>query len=89
SLTRKSERAGVLLLLNRLTSFAAWMMAIAARNTWSVDPLTRQKSHMRRYSAWRRGMEWLRFRRLPQDIRAGLHAVLGELLERKRGLALL
>lgn len=89
SLTRKSKRAGVLLLLNRLASFAAWMMAIAARNTRSVDPLARQKSHMHRYSAWRRGMEWLRIKRLSQDIRAGLQAVLDELLDRKLGLALL
>jgi hypothetical protein len=89
SLTRKPERAGVLLLLNRLASFAAWLMTIAARSTRSVDPLARQKSHMKRYSAWRRGLEWLRIKRLPQDIRDGIEAALDALLERNLPVAML
>lgn len=87
SLTRKAKRAGVLMLLNRLASFAAWLMAIAARNTRSADPLARQKSHMGRYSAWRRGMEWLRINRLPRDIRDELDAALSALMDRHRALA--
>ena len=87
SLTRKAKRAGVLLLLNRLARFAAWLMAIAARNTRSADPLAPQRSHLRRYSAWCRGMEWLRINRLPRDIRDGLAATLSALMDRHRALA--
>jgi hypothetical protein len=89
SLIRKPERAGDLLLLNRLVSFAARLMAIAARSTRSVDPLARQKSHTKRYSAWRRGLEWLRIKRLPQDIRDGIEAALDALLERNLPIATL
>ena len=67
SLTRKSERLTVLLMLQTLASLAAWLTGMAASDA-EHDPLARQPSHRRRYSLIRRGMEWLRQAELPPDI---------------------
>jgi hypothetical protein len=68
SLTRTSERLTVLLLLHTLASFAAWLMGLAIRTTGSPDPLSRQPKHHNRYSLIRRGIEWLRRKRLPSEV---------------------
>lgn len=69
SLTRKPERLAVLLLLQSLASFAAWLMGLAAREAQAPDPMTRQPKHHHRYSLIRRGLEWLRRSALPPEIR--------------------
>lgn len=68
SLTRRAERLTILLMLHTLATFAAWLMARAAEPSLSCDPLTRQLKHRSRYSCIRRGLEWLRRRRLPPDL---------------------
>lgn len=68
SLTRKSERLTVLLLLQSLASFAAWLMGLAAREAQVPDPMTRQPKHYHRYSLIRRGLAWLRQITLPPEI---------------------
>jgi hypothetical protein len=73
-LTRRCERLAVLLLLHTLACFAAWLMSLATTASVQPDPLTRQRRHRPRYSQQRRGMEWLRRRRLSPDIRAALTA---------------
>lgn len=72
SLTRGIERLTVLLMLNTLAMFAAWLMASAAQPSVSRDPLARQPRHRKRYSSIRRGFEWLRRPSLPPDIKAVL-----------------
>ena len=67
SLTRKANRLTILLLLQTLASLAAWLTGMAACDA-AADPLARQRSHRRRYSLIRRGMEWLRRTELPPDI---------------------
>lgn len=69
SLTRRPERLTVLLLLQTLALFAAWLMGRAAAVSNAPDPLTRQVKHRGRYSCIYRGLAWLRQRRLPPDIR--------------------
>jgi hypothetical protein len=68
SLTRKPERLTVLLLLQTLASFAAWLMGLAARHAKTPDPMTRQLKHQRRYSLIRRGLAWLRRIQIPPEI---------------------
>lgn len=72
SLTRCAPRLTVLLLLQTLAIFAAWLMGHAAAASESHDPLTRQRKHRARYSCVYRGMAWLRRRWLPPDIRAAI-----------------
>lgn len=72
SLSRKSDRLRVLLMLHTLASFASWLTGIAAERARSPDPMTRQARHATRYSLLRRGMEWLRQIRLPPDLVAEL-----------------
>lgn len=68
SLSRKSARLTVLLVLQSLASFAAWLMGLAARAADAPDPLARQPKHHARYSLIRRGLEWLRRTTLPPEI---------------------
>lgn len=68
SLTRKPKRLAVLLLLQSLMAFAAWMMGLASKAAGAPDPLARQPKHYSRYSLIRRGIEWLRRATVPPDI---------------------
>lgn len=68
SLTRKSDRLTVLLLLQTLACFAAWLIALAARQAKVPDPMTRQTKHHNRYSQIRRGMAWLAQFLLPPEL---------------------
>src|SRR4051794_38403290 len=70
SLSRQRERLTVLLLLQTLAQFAAWVMGHAATLPGLPDPLSRQPSQRSRYSCLRRGREWLRRPRLPPGMRA-------------------
>ena len=70
SLSRQRERLTVLLLLQTLAQFAAWVMGRAATLPNLPDPLSRQPSQRPRYSCVRRGLEWLRRVQLPPDMRA-------------------
>ena len=75
SLTRGIERLTVLLMLNTLAMLAAWLMASAAQPSLSRDPLARQPRHRNRYSSIRRGLEWLRRRFLPPDIKTAMRSL--------------
>lgn len=69
SLTRSAQRLTILLLLQTLALFAAWIMARAvAASEQQQDPLARQPKHRSRYSWTQRGMAWLN-RRWPPDLR--------------------
>lgn len=68
SLTRKSGRLTVLLLLHTLACFAAWLMGLAAQQAKAPDPMTRQTKHHSRYSQIRRGLAWLRQVVLPPEL---------------------
>ena len=69
SLTRSAERLTVLLLLQTLALFAAWIMARAvAASGQQQDPLARQPKHRSRYSWMQRGIAWLH-RPWPPDLR--------------------
>lgn len=75
SLTRGIERLTALLMLNTLAMLAAWLMASAAQPSLSRDPLARQPRHRNRYSSIRRGLEWLRRRFLPPDIKTAMRSL--------------
>lgn len=70
SLTRKSARLQVLLMLHTLASFAAWVMACAADACPHElrDPLARQARHRCRYSWHQRGRAWLLRPNLPEPL---------------------
>lgn len=70
SLSRQHERLTVLLLLQTLAQFAAWVMGRAAALPGLPDPLSRQPSHRARYSCLRRGLQWLQRGGLPPAMRA-------------------
>jgi hypothetical protein len=66
SLSRLAPRLSVLLLLNALANFAAWLLAcVLERNPHPDDPLTSRWKHRTRYPPIRRAMEWLRRSRIP------------------------
>lgn len=69
SLSRQRERLTVLLMLQTLAQFAAWVMGRAASLPGLPDPLSRQPGQRARYSCLRRGLEWLRRSRLPPGMR--------------------
>jgi hypothetical protein len=68
SQTRSAPRLAVLLLLNALAIFAAWLMALAGEADDLPDPMTRQRKHRHRYSFIRRGLEWLRRAEVPPNL---------------------
>lgn len=68
SLTRKSARLQVLLMLHTLASFAAWATACAAQAQGLRDPLARQARHRSRYSWHQRGCAWLCRPALPESL---------------------
>ncbi len=77
SLTRSDARLSVLLLLNALASFAAWLLAmVLAEHPQANDPLTAQRGHRKRYSAFRRAMEWLRRAPWPPELAAQIRKVI-------------
>lgn len=60
SLTRKSNRITILLLLQTLAAFAAWIAGCAGTRANLADPMTRQISRRSSYSTVRRGYAWIR-----------------------------
>jgi hypothetical protein len=79
SLTRRSQRLAVLLLLHALAAFAAWLLACCLADTPTAqDPLARQASHRARYSLLRRAEEWLRRSRLPLGMSLSLSTLVAK-----------
>jgi hypothetical protein len=74
SLSRQPQRLTVLLMLQTLAQFAAWVIARAATLPGLPDPLSRQPGQRARYSCLRRGLEWLRRPRPPPDMRAWIQS---------------
>lgn len=69
SQTRDSKRLSVLLLLNMLAGFAAWLLLLALKQTLiQEDPLAARPASRRRYSDFRRAIEWLRMRVWPPPL---------------------
>ena len=61
SQTRCSKRLSVLLLLNMMAGFAAWLILHALKRTsMKQDPLAARQALCGRYSDFRRAIEWLR-----------------------------
>jgi len=62
SQSRNDKRLAVLLLLQTLAAFAAWVAYLAARTTALTlqNPMTRQANHQQRYSWYRQGLAWLK-----------------------------
>lgn len=69
SQTRDSKRLSVLMLLNLLAGFAAWLLSLAvAHSVIEPDPLAARPSTRARYSNFRRAIEWLRMRAWPPPL---------------------
>jgi hypothetical protein len=76
SQTRDSKRLSVLMLLNLLAGFAAWLLSLAvARTRIEPDPLAARPSTRARYSDFRRAIEWLRKRVWPPPLREAFRAM--------------
>jgi hypothetical protein len=69
SQTRDSKRLSVLMLLNLLAGFAAWLLSLAVAGTAiEPDPLAARPSTRARYSNFRWAIEWLRMRVWPPPL---------------------
>jgi hypothetical protein len=69
SQTRDSKRLSVLMLLNLLAGFAAWLLSLAVERTViEPDPLAARPSTRARYSNFRRAIEWLRRQEWPPPL---------------------
>ena len=69
SQTRDEQRLSVLLLLNMLAGFAAWLLGLALkRGAVEADPMAARPSLQHRYSVFRRSIEWLRLRCWPPPL---------------------
>jgi hypothetical protein len=69
SQTRDAKRLSVLLLLNMLAGFAAWLLMQALKHSvMAQDPLAARRASRGRYSDFRRAMEWLRMRVWPPPL---------------------
>jgi hypothetical protein len=63
SLSRIPQRLAMLLLINAMTAFTAWLLVKALKSaSIEVDPMTARASHSNRYNDQRRGLEWPRRR---------------------------
>jgi hypothetical protein len=79
SQTRTSGRLSVLLLLNMLAGFAAWLLGLALKSTTlDTDPLAARPALQGRYSRFRRAIEWLRRRVWPPPLTEAVNAMLRE-----------
>jgi hypothetical protein len=69
SQTRDERRLSVLLLLNMLAGFVAWLLGLALKRcTVNHDPMAARPSLRQRYSVFRRSIEWLRLRCWPPPL---------------------
>lgn len=69
SQTRDERRLSVLLLLNMLVGFTAWLLGLALKCcTVNEDPMAARPSLQPRYSVFRRSIEWLRLRCWPPPL---------------------
>lgn len=69
SQTRDGRRLSVLLLLNMLAGFAAWLLSLALKpGVPGKDPMASRPSLLHRYSVFRRSIEWLRIRNWPPPL---------------------
>jgi hypothetical protein len=76
SQTRDERRLSVLLLLNMLAGFAAWLLGIALKRCpQSEDPIAARPSLQQRYSVFRRSIEWLRLRCWPPPLVEAMRVV--------------
>lgn len=76
SQTRDERRLSVLLLLNMLAGFAAWLLGLALKRcALEDDPMAARPSLQQRYSVFRRSIEWLRLRCWPPPLSKAVHAV--------------
>ena len=79
SQTREPGRLSVLLLLNMLAGFAAWLLGLALKSTTlDTDPLAARPALQGRYSGFRRAIEWLRRRVWPPPLTEAVTEVLRE-----------
>lgn len=79
SQTREPRRLSVLLLLNMLAGFAAWLLGLALKSAvLDTDPLAARPALRRRYSGFRRAIEWLRIRVWPPPLTEAVTAMLME-----------
>jgi hypothetical protein len=77
SQTRDGRRLSVLLLLNMLAGFAAWLLGLALKSTTlDTDPLAARPALQGRYSGFRRAIEWLRKRVWPPPLTEAVTAML-------------
>lgn len=80
--TRDERRLSVLLLLNMLAGFTAWLLGLAlAQGTVKVDPMAARPSLLHNYSVFRRAMEWLRIPTWPPALTDAVNAVLRRFIE--------
>jgi hypothetical protein len=76
SQTRDECRLSVLLLLNMLAGFVAWLLGLALKRcVVKDDPMAPRPSLQGRYSVFRRSIEWLRLRRWPPPLSKAVRMV--------------
>jgi hypothetical protein len=76
SQTRDERRLSVLLLLNMLAGFVAWLLGLALKRcVVKDDPMAPRPSLQGRYSVFRRSIEWLRLRRWPPPLSKAVRMV--------------
>ena len=77
SQTRDGRRLSVLLLLNMLAGFAAWLLSLALKlGVPGKDPMASRPSLLHRYSTFRRSIEWLRIRTWPPPLTEALNVTI-------------
>lgn len=82
SQTQDRRRLSVLLLLNMLVGFVAWVLNLALKSiVLNTDPLAARPALQGRYSGFRRAIEWLRIRLWPPPLVEAAKATLIELLK--------
>ena len=80
SQTRDPKRLSVLLLLNMLAGFAAWLLSLALKETvMAEDPLAARPALRGRYSDFRRSIEWLRIPLWPPQLGDAVKGTISEL----------
>lgn len=80
SQTRDPKRLSVLLLLNMLAGFAAWLLSLALKETvMAEDPLAARPALRGRYSHFRRSIEWLRIPLWPPQLGDAVKGTISEL----------
>lgn len=77
SQTRDERRLSVLLLLNMLAGFTAWLLGVALVHcALDKDPMAARPSLQQRYSVFRRSIEWLRLKCWPPPLIQAVNLVI-------------